>query len=63
MEKQAMESYARGILSKEEFQRSVKGQNKMFPEGIPECGSDALRFTLVAQDIKSKLCFIYIAFW
>lgn len=42
-----------GILSKEEYEISIKGQYKMFPQGIPECGTDALRFTLCNHNIKS----------
>lgn len=30
-------------------------QKKLFPDGIKECGTDALRLTLVSQNIKSKL--------
>ncbi|XP_072386333.1 probable valine--tRNA ligase, cytoplasmic [Diabrotica undecimpunctata] len=46
-------SYEKGILSKEEFERCLQSQKKMFPQGIPECGSDALRFTLVSHNIKN----------
>ncbi|CAH1281353.1 unnamed protein product [Diabrotica balteata] len=46
-------SYEKGILSKEEFERCIHSQKKMFPQGIPECGSDALRFTLVSHNIKN----------
>lgn len=29
------------------------GQKKLFPNGIPECGTDALRFTLCSHNIKN----------
>ncbi|XP_044745986.1 uncharacterized protein LOC123307655 [Coccinella septempunctata] len=42
-----------GILTKSEMETSLREQRKMFPDGIPECGADALRFTLVSHNIKS----------
>lgn len=42
-----------GLISFQEYQRSVEGQRKQFPNGIPECGIDALRFTLLSHNIKS----------
>ncbi|XP_017774807.1 PREDICTED: valine--tRNA ligase-like, partial [Nicrophorus vespilloides] len=41
-----------GLLSEEECKKAVVGQRKMFPDGIPECGVDALRFTLLSHNIK-----------
>lgn len=46
-------SYENGVLSMDEVKKSIAGQQKLFPNGIPECGTDALRFTLCSQDIKS----------
>lgn len=37
-----------GNLQPEEVDRSLKEKEKEFPEGIPECGSDALRFGLLS---------------
>ncbi|KNC25702.1 hypothetical protein FF38_12885 [Lucilia cuprina] len=42
-----------GILSSAELQKSLKGLQRMFPQGIQECGTDALRFTLCSHNIKS----------
>ena len=42
-----------GILSSSEVQKSLKGIQRMFPQGIQECGTDALRFTLCSHNIKS----------
>ncbi|XP_063698957.1 valine--tRNA ligase [Culicoides brevitarsis] len=42
-----------GILSNQEYKKSIEGQEKMFPEGIPECGTDTLRFTLCSHNIKT----------
>lgn len=33
-------------LDTKEFERASQGQRKLFPQGIPECGTDALRFKL-----------------
>lgn len=46
-------SYENGVLSADEMNRSIQGQQKLFPKGIPECGTDALRFTLCGVDVKS----------
>ncbi|KAG5898253.1 hypothetical protein JTB14_029631 [Gonioctena quinquepunctata] len=53
MEETTKCSHASGVLSAEELNKAVQGQRKMFPAGIPECGSDALRFTLMSHNIKS----------
>lgn len=33
-------------LDPKEYDRALSGQKKLFPSGIPECGTDALRFKL-----------------
>lgn len=33
-------------LDPKEYERALTGQRKLFPNGIPECGTDALRFKL-----------------
>lgn len=44
-----------GILSKDELDKALAYHKANFSttNGIPECGVDALRFTLLSQDIKS----------
>lgn len=42
-----------GILSKEEYEKSILTLKKSFPNGIPECGVDALRFTLCSSNIQN----------
>lgn len=37
-----------GNLDPREIEKAKAGQAKDFPNGIPECGTDALRFTLLA---------------
>ncbi|PIA17785.1 valyl-tRNA synthetase [Coemansia reversa NRRL 1564] len=37
---------ASGNLDPQEFEKAKKSQSMDFPEGIPECGTDALRFAL-----------------
>lgn len=46
-------SHDNGVLSLHEVKKSIDGQQKLFPNGIPQCGTDALRLTLCSQDIKS----------
>ncbi|KAJ7490033.1 tRNA synthetases class I-domain-containing protein [Mycena galericulata] len=37
-----------GNLDQKEMKRAKEGQKKAFPQGIPQCGTDALRFALCA---------------
>jgi len=53
-----------GNLDDKEIAKAKAGQKKDFPKGIPECGSDALRFALCAYssggtilcDITGAIC-------
>lgn len=42
-----------GIINPKELKTSTMGMTKMFPNGIQECGTDALRFTLLSHNIKN----------
>lgn len=46
-------AHRQGVLSASEMKKSIAGQKKMFPNGIPECGTDALRFTLCSSNVKN----------
>ncbi|XP_060651827.1 valine--tRNA ligase, mitochondrial [Drosophila nasuta] len=46
-------SCAAGIIKPNELKTSTEGMTKMFPKGIQECGTDALRFTLMSHNIKN----------
>ncbi|XP_076047718.1 valine--tRNA ligase-like [Oratosquilla oratoria] len=48
-------SSANGVLTSEEKLVAQAGQVASFPKGIPQCGADALRFTLCSSDIKNQL--------
>jgi len=37
-----------GNLDEKEIKKAIDGQKKDFPKGIPQCGTDALRFALCA---------------
>ena len=43
-----------GNLSEQEIKRAKKANEQEFPEGIPECGSDALRFGLLAYTVQGR---------
>lgn len=43
-----------GNLPAKEVEKSKKDQAEDFPDGIPECGSDALRFGLLAYTVQGK---------
>ncbi|CAK9297491.1 unnamed protein product [Gordionus sp. m RMFG-2023] len=42
-------------LSDQEKEKALKGQKQMFPNGIPACGADALKFALLHSNIKSQV--------
>lgn len=39
-------------LDPREVEIAKKGQRQDFPQGIPECGADALRFALCSYNFK-----------
>ena len=41
------EKLALGNLHPSEVQKATKYQKTAFPDGIPQCGADALRFTMI----------------
>lgn len=43
-----------GNLPKKEVERAIKNLELEFPDGIPECGSDALRFGLLAYTVQGR---------
>ena len=54
------ETLRNGNLDPTEVQKAIDGQKKDFPEGIPECGSDALRFGLFAYTLQGECGLICI---
>ena len=38
-----------GNLDPKEVEKAKKYQKSAFPDGIPQCGADALRFTMVSR--------------
>ncbi|XP_026299461.1 valine--tRNA ligase isoform X1 [Apis mellifera] len=51
---QMKKSYNIGILNEAILKRMLNANNKLFPNGIPECGADALRMTLSSHNIKNQ---------
>eukprot|EP00929_Paragymnodinium_shiwhaense_P029776 TRINITY_DN16_c0_g1_i1.p1 TRINITY_DN16_c0_g1~~TRINITY_DN16_c0_g1_i1.p1 ORF type:complete len:1066 (-),score=392.32 TRINITY_DN16_c0_g1_i1:117-3314(-) len=43
-----------GNLPEKEIEKAKKGQSQDFPEGIPQCGADALRFGLLAYTLQGR---------
>jgi len=41
-------------LDPKELEKAKKGQKEMYPEGIPECGTDAMRFALCAYTLQGR---------
>jgi valyl-tRNA synthetase len=46
-----------GNLPEKEISKAEDGQKKIFPKGIPQCGTDALRFTL-CNSASGGECFV-----
>jgi len=47
-------------LSAAEISKASKGLNHDFPLGIPECGADALRFTLCSYNVLGNIFYIVV---
>lgn len=43
-----------GNLPEKEIKKAVDGQKRDFPDGIPQCGADALRFGLLAYTAQGR---------
>lgn len=41
-------------LDPKEVSKAVAGQKQDFPNGIPECGADAMRFALCSYNLQSR---------
>ncbi|XP_066910854.1 valine--tRNA ligase-like [Clytia hemisphaerica] len=41
-------------LDPKELEKAQKGQKEMYPDGIPECGTDAMRFALCAYTLQGR---------
>ena len=48
---------AQGNLDKNEIKKASEGLKEDFPQGIEQCGTDALRFGLVAYTLQVRLTF------
>ena len=46
-----------GNLDEREVARAQEGQRADFPDGIEECGTDALRFALMSYTSQARRCF------
>lgn len=56
-----------GNLDPKELEKAKEGQKKDFPDGIPECGTDALRFALISYTSQvicnsNSFCFRCVVF-
>lgn len=51
---QLLQKIKEGNLSEKEVKRASEAQQTDFPQGIPECGTDALRFGLLAYTGQGK---------
>ena len=45
---------AEGNLDEKEIEKAKAGQKADYPNGIPECGTDALRFALVSYTSQGE---------
>ncbi|XP_073973924.1 valine--tRNA ligase, mitochondrial-like isoform X2 [Rhodnius prolixus] len=53
LQKQVIEHHENGLIDKDEMQTAIAVINETYPNGIPKCGADSLRFTLLSQKIKN----------
>lgn len=41
-------------LDPKEIEKAIAGQKQDYPNGIPECGTDAMRFALCSYNLQSR---------
>ena len=58
LEAELKESRAKGTLSGQDYSKALAELRRDFPQGIPICGADALRYGLCYSDVSSKIFFI-----
>jgi valyl-tRNA synthetase len=51
-----------GNLDPKELVVAIEGQKKDFPNGIDECGADALRFALVSYTAQVSILYLCLHF-
>ena len=61
LENELKDGRAKGSLSGQDYSKALAVLRKDFPEGMPVCGADALRYGLCHNDVSSKIHF-YIYF-
>ena len=49
-----LKASAGNLMNDKELQKSLKSLKTMLPNGIPKCGTDAFRFSLIHNDPKSQ---------
>jgi hypothetical protein len=55
-----------GNLPEKEVQKAKQGQKEDFPNGIPECGADALRFVFILHSFRvwfTLVSSVFCQFW
>ena len=52
-------SHESGVIPSSELKTAIHNQKLMFPKGIPQCGTDALRMSLCSHPIESKKLIIF----
>lgn len=52
-------SHKEGVIASNELKNAIRNQLKMFPDGIPQCGTDALRFSLLSHPINGLIIFMW----
>ncbi|XP_064091160.1 LOW QUALITY PROTEIN: valine--tRNA ligase-like [Macrobrachium nipponense] len=55
------ESESQGVLTRPDAEQAYKNQVSSYPKGIPECGADALRLSLVSYSLENQFIAVDIS--